>query len=173
MDGSIVFPHWHHLANTIELVFPWAHPCPQRKRQIDRFGRFCIAQGRKSLCFTAGRPFPQNCPIPWGSGPNLTHNSLVPSKPSRFCTDDGRVSPYFTMGRLFPPQNRPLPWGIWTPSNTWFPGLTDSSVQTASRSVQPFLQSSLLCLTLPLPTDRPHYSVGNNRSHLRTYCDAA
>jgi len=28
------------------------------------------------------------------------------------------------MGRPFPPQNCPFPWGIWTPSNTWFPGPT-------------------------------------------------
>ena len=24
----------------------------------------------------------------------------------------------------FPPQNCPFPWGIWTPSNIWFPGPT-------------------------------------------------
>jgi len=27
--------------------------------------------------------------------------------------------PYFAMGHSFP-QNCPFPWGIWTPSNTWF-----------------------------------------------------
>ena len=35
-----------------------------------------------------------------------------------------RVSLHFTMGRRFSPQNCPFPWGIWTPSNTWFPGPT-------------------------------------------------
>ena len=57
--------HWRHLANTIELVLPSAHPSPQSKRQIDRFSRFCTAQGRKSLHFTMGDPFLQNCPFSW------------------------------------------------------------------------------------------------------------
>jgi len=51
-----------------------------------------------------------------------------PQPNGRFCTDDRRVSLYFTMGRPmgrpFSPQNRPFPWGIWTPSNTWFLGPT-------------------------------------------------
>jgi len=62
--------HWRHLANTIELLLPSAHPSPQRKRQIDRFSRFCTAHGRKSLYFTMGGLFPQNCPFPWGSPSN-------------------------------------------------------------------------------------------------------
>jgi len=57
--------------------------------------------------------------------------------------------------------------GIWTPSNTWFLGLTRGSTQTAPRSVQPFLQGSLVWQT-DRQTDRPRYSVGNNRPHLRT-----
>jgi len=32
--------HWCHLANTIEVVLPSAHPRPQPKRQIDRFSHF-------------------------------------------------------------------------------------------------------------------------------------
>ena len=35
-----------------------------------------------------------------------------------------RRSLYFTTGRPFTPQNCPFPWGIWTPSNTWFLGPT-------------------------------------------------
>jgi len=46
-------------------------------------------------------------------------------------------------------------------------GPAKSSTQTASRSVQPFLQGSLLWQT-DRPTDRPRYSVSNNRPHLRT-----
>jgi len=41
-------------------------------------------------------------------------------------------------------------------------GPSESSTQRASRSVQPFLQGWLLW-----QTDRPRYSVGNNRPHLR------
>jgi len=41
-------------------------------------------------------------------------------------------------------------------------GLPQSSTQTASRWLQPFLQGSLG----DRQTDRPRYSVGNNRRHL-------
>ena len=34
------------------------------------------------------------------------------------------MSLYFTLGCLFPPQNCSFLWGIWTPSNTWYPGPT-------------------------------------------------
>jgi len=51
-------------------------------------------------------------------------------------------------------------------------GPPESSTQTASRSVQLFLQGSLLWQTdsrqTDRPTDRPRYSVGNNKPHLRT-----
>jgi len=42
-----------------------------------------------------------------------------------------------------------------------------SSTPTASRSAQPFLQGSLVWQT-DIQTDRPRYSVGNNRPHQRT-----
>jgi len=151
-------PMWaycRHLANMLELVLPSAHQSPQPKRQIDRFSHFCTAHNRKSPYFTMGNHFPKIAPshcgiwtlmqfmIPWG-----------PSEPQpkwlldRFClfhTDDRRVSLYFTMGCPFPstPKNCPFPWGIWTPSNTWFLGPPESSTQTASQSVQPFSQGSL------------------------------
>jgi len=41
----------------------------------------------------------------------------------------------------------------------------ESSTQTASQSVQPFLQGSLVWQT-DRQTDRPRYSLGNNRRHL-------
>ena len=48
-----------------------------------------------------------------------------------------------------------------TPSNACFLGPNRVRIQTSSRSVQPFLQGSRL-----RPTDRPRYSVCNNRPHL-------
>jgi len=56
--------HWRHLANTIELVLPSAHPSPQLKWQIDWFSRYCTVHSRNSLYFTVGDAFPQNCPVP-------------------------------------------------------------------------------------------------------------
>jgi len=38
-EGTLT-AHWRHLANTIQLVRPSAHPSLQAKRQIDRFSRF-------------------------------------------------------------------------------------------------------------------------------------
>jgi len=62
--------HWRYLANTIELVLPLTHPSPQSKQEINRFSRFCTAQGRKSLSFPMGRPFPLKiAPFHGGSGP--------------------------------------------------------------------------------------------------------
>jgi len=58
--------HWRHIVNTIELVHPSAHSNPQRKRQVDRFSRFCTSHGRSCLYFTMGASVHQNCSFPWG-----------------------------------------------------------------------------------------------------------
>ena len=68
--------------------------------------------------------------------------------PLKFAPSHGGSGPYLIHGSLGPPE---------------------SSTQTASRSVQPFLQGSVVW-----QTNRPLYSVGNNRPRLCTYyCDAA
>jgi len=69
---------------------------------------------------------------------------------SRFCTAHSRASLYFTVGHPFP-QNCPFPCGIWIPYNspTWIPDPSELTTETASRSVEPFLQGSL-----PWQTDR-------------------
>jgi len=42
---------------------------------------------------------------------------------SRFCTTHRRrVSHYFTVSRYVFPKNAPSPWGIGSPSNTWYLG---------------------------------------------------
>jgi len=64
--------HRSNIANTIELVLPYAQPSPQPKRQIDRVSHFA----------------------------------------------------QLTAMRHLSPRNLPFPWGIWTPSNTRFFGLT-------------------------------------------------
>ena len=74
--------HWRHMEITTEFVLPLAHPCPQPKQQIDRFSRFCTAQGRKSSPYTLQWALPKNCPYHGGSGRHLTHDSLGPSEPA-------------------------------------------------------------------------------------------
>jgi len=66
----------------IKYVVPSVHPTQRSKLHLDRFCRFCIAQGRNSLYFTMGSPFTQNCPSHGASGPHLIHDALGPSKPT-------------------------------------------------------------------------------------------
>jgi len=72
------------------------------------------------------------------------------------------------MERTFAPSKLPLPMGDLDPHLIHGSlGPPVSSTQTASRSLQPFLHGSLVWQT-DWQTHRPHYSVGNNRPHLRT-----
>jgi len=122
------------------------------------------------------RPFPlQNCPFSWGDRcPHLTHGSLIrPPSPqpkrhidqfSHFCTTHGRVSLYFAMGHPFPPQNCPFPWGDLDPH------LIHGSLGTPKpKSIGASIFAGLTTVTdrqTDWPTDRPCYSVCNNRPYL-------
>jgi len=94
-------------------------------------GCFCTANSRKSLYFTMGNRFPQNCllscgdldpikfMIPWAS-PSPQSKGITTA--SAVFAHDCRVSLYFTIGRPFPPpQNRPFHRRSGPPSNTWLP----------------------------------------------------
>jgi len=126
--------HWHHLANTIELVHPLAHSSPQPKREMHRFSRFCTAYDRKCLYFTTGAPVHQNCPFPWGIWtshvtrcfrPMRVHNpngtsigSVVFAQMTAECL--------YTLQRFvfFALKIAPSHVGIWTSFNTWLTGPT-------------------------------------------------
>jgi len=96
-SGSVIFAQlmaqccwarWRHVTNTIELVLPSAHQCPQRKWQIDRFSHFCMDHSRVSLYFTVDHPFPVKITLSHeGSGPS----SNAWFRFSCFCTDDCRI----------------------------------------------------------------------------------
>jgi len=128
-----------------------------------------------------GRPFPNNCPFPWGIwtpsntwflGSIWAHNPKGISIGSAVRARPQSV-PILYNGMPFPSQNCLSGGGSGPSSNTLSLGPPESSTRTASRSVQLFLQGSLVWQT-DRQTDRPRYSVGNSRSHLRTYCcDAA
>jgi len=81
---------------------------------------------------------------------HLTHDSLGPSEPTTQTAaqlvQHRRVSLYFTMGCPFlPPQKMQLPIGVSGPHVIrGSVGPPESSIQTASQSVQPFLQGSLV-----------------------------
>jgi len=90
---------------------------------------------------------------------------------SPFCTDDYRVSRTSQWDAPFlkiAPSHGDLHPHL-THGST---GQPESSTQTASRSVQPFLRGSGLAIVtdrqIDRPSDKPRYSVGNNTAHLRT-----
>ena len=86
---------------------------------------------------------------------------------SRFRTGDRRVSLYFTMGCAFPPSKLPLPMEeSGPPSATWFLWLT-RVLDPNGISIGEAVFAELTSVT-DSPTDRPRYSVGNSRPHLRT-----
>jgi len=86
----------------------------------------------------------------------------------RLCTDDHRVSLYFTMGRPFSPKNLPLPVEDLDPHLIHGSlGPPKSSTQTAVRSVQPFLQGSLVWQT-DRPTDHATRSVRTGLIYVRS-----
>jgi len=117
-----------------------------------------------------GNLFPQNCPFPLGDRiPHLTHDSLGQFEPisqtaSRsvllFLHRWPQHVPILYNGMFLFPQLSLLMGDLDPHLIHGSLGQSKSSTQTAFRSVQPFSQGSLVW-----QTDRPRYSVGNNRPH--------
>ena len=134
---------------------------------------FLHSSWQKVPILYTGRPFLPNCPFSCGDldphltrflGPIQPHNPNGISIGSDVVAQMTAVSLYFTMGCTFPPQNGPFPQGDLNPHLIYGSlGPLESSTWTASQSLQPFLQVSLVW-----QTDRPCYSVGKNRPHLHT-----
>jgi len=107
---------------------------------------------------------PQNCPFTCaGSGHPVTYDSNLSPHPKqhldrfrRFCTAHSRVTLYYTMGRLSPSKLLFI-WEILTPSKTQF--LEPTWVYNPnSISI-----GSAVFAELTIMTDRPRYSICNNR----------
>jgi len=87
------------------------------------------------------------------------HLKLHLDRFSRLCTAHGRGYLYSTIGApSLLPQNSPFASGISTLSNTWLFGPIQLTLQTASRSIQPFLQG-LRSWQTDTQTSRPAYFV--------------
>ena len=78
---------------------------------------------------------------------------------SRFCTTHDTMSSGMS-GQALPHQNCPFPWGMWTPSNTWFVALNRVHNPNGI-SIGSAVSAGLVTMT-----DRPRYSVCNSRLHL-------
>jgi len=177
-DGSITFApmclhrkaHWRHSAN----VLPSVHQSPQPKWQINQFSHFCTAHGRVSM----GMSFPLIiAPSHEWSGPHLIHASLGPVE-SITQTVSRSVQPFLHRSRQsvailyngppLSPLKLQIPKGdLGSHLTRDSLGPSEPTIQTASRSVQPFF-SGLTSMTAR-QIDRPWYSVCNNRPHLRLW----
>jgi len=137
-------------------MLPWAHSSPQPKRYLDRFSRFCTAHGRVvALVGMAGHTLPHQSGffpcgyldshlITWFVSPPDSASQTAPRSIQPFLHSlrqavlilyNGRPSTdhkklHLPMGDL----NAHLIHGVLGPS--------ESTAQTASRSVEPFLQGS-------------------------------
>jgi len=103
-------------------------------------------------------------------GPSVSTSQTESRSVRRFSTAHGSGSPIlYNIGRPFSPQNCLFVWGIWTPSNTWFPWAHRSShpkchLDRFSR----FCTAHGRVRATDRPTDRARYSVCSNRPHLRS-----
>jgi len=174
--------HWRHLANTIQLVLPSAHPSPQPKRQIDLFNRFCTAHGRASSG-TSAPPgeYDWNCahlrhlanaiefflPSTHQSAPTQTANRSV-QQFSRALTESPYTLQWATLSIKIAPSHE----GIWTPSNTWFIGpiraQNPNGISMGSAFLNRWLQSVPLERPFPPPNCPYHGGLGNLKRHRRT-----
>jgi len=118
----------------------------------------------------------QNCPFPWGICPPPSNIWLLRPMPAQNPKGTSIVSAVFAQVtaeciytlQWFPISLSKLPpfMGIWTPCNNGSLGPAESWTQTATRSLQPFMQGSLVWRT-DWQTNRPRYSVGDNGLHVR------
>ena len=134
-------PSWKGIANTTELVLPFAHPSPQLRRKIDRCSHLCIAHGSVSsgmscppviATFACGIWVPsKTCLSPPESITQTASRSVQPFlHRSRQCC--------CCNGRPFPPKITPS-HGDLDPIYHDSLGPSEPTTQTASQSVQPFL----------------------------------
>ena len=144
--------------NPISHMVPWAHPTYHPKWHLERVSHLCTAHDRQSLYFTMGLPSPEIAHSYGDLDSHLIHCSMgLPESTTQ--TSSRLVQPFLRSSRhsipilysgplIPPPQNFPFPWGDLDPHLIrGFLIALELSAQTASRSVQQFLQGWLLWQT--------------------------
>ena len=173
-------PNFRHASH-----FPlWKSASYEALGRYDPSTGICTGYNRVSLYFTMVHLFPtkivrchEGCATPsntWFSGPIRAHKSNGISIGSAvFAQITAECPCTLQMGRPGPsPQNCFFRWGMWTPYNAWFHALTQI-LKPNGNSIVSAVFAGLTTVTVWL-TDRPRYSVGNNRLHLCSwYCDTA
>jgi len=174
-----MWAHWRHLANTIELVLPSAHPSTQLKRQIDWFSQFLHSSWQ---ILYNGYPFPPKLPLSIGIWtPHLTHDCLGPSEPTTqmasllvksFLRRWLQSVPMLYNGTPLSPSKLPLPMrGSALPSNIWFPVLTRVLIPNGI-SIGSAVFAGLTSMTDRL-TNHATRSVTTGHIYVRSVGDAA
>jgi len=153
--------HWCNLANTIEFVLPSAHRVHNLSSKS--IGSAVFAQLTAECRWAHWHHLANTTEHVLPLAPPSPHPKWLIDRFSRFCTYDRRMSLYFTMGRPFPLKIAPS-HGL--PSNTWFPWPTQV-LNPNGIYISSAVFAGLTSVT-DRPTDRPRYSVGNNRPHLRS-----
>ena len=125
-----------------------------------------------SLYFTMGAPFPKIAPSHGESGlpckiqflgPIQAHRPNSISIGSAVFAQMTAECPYALQGEApFPFKITPFPWGIWTLSNTWFPGPT-RVLNPNGISIGSAILAGLTSVTDRQTDRQTRYSVGNNR----------
>jgi len=185
-DGSIVFARWRqcalaswHIGTTWRIGLNWCFLQPTRVHNPNgkSIGSAVSAKlTAESIYFIIGDPSHKiaELPVLMGIWTHLIHHSLGQSEPTiqtasrsvqLFSHRWPQSVPILYNGTPLPPQNCPFPCGIWTPSNSWFPGPTRVLNPNGKSIDSAVLQGSLVWQTDRQTT---RYSVGNNRPHLRT-----
>ena len=156
-------------------MVPWANPSPNPKRHLDRFTCFCTAYGRASLYFTMGHPLLWKLLLPMaGSRPPSNTWFLEHTwahNPNNISTGSAIFAQLTAECHTSPLKIAPSHWDIGPHLTHGSVDPLESSAQTSSKLVEPFLQGSLVYQTdrqTNWQTYRLRYSVGNNRPHLRT-----
>jgi len=141
-------------------VHPSALSSPQPKWQINWFSRFAQVTTESPYTLQWASLSPKIAPYHRGLDPHLTQFLGWPIQAHNPNFAEMTTEWPYTLqwDTPLPRQNYPVPWGIWAPHLVHGSlGPPESSTETAYRSVQPFLQGSLVW-----QIDRPRYSVNNS-----------
>jgi len=173
-----IWAHWCHLANTVELVLP--STLESTTQMANRSVQLFLHSSWQSVveCIGATTEIVHNGFI-WRIWlnwcflrPTRVHNPDGKSIGSTISTQLTAECPYTLQWHTPPSSKLPLPIGGSGPHLTHGSlGPPESSTQMASRSVQPFLQGSLVWQT-DRPTDHTTQSVSIHCIHIHSTSDA-
>jgi len=102
-------------------IYSSVHSTQHPTWQMDRFSRFLHISWQTVHILYSGCPFPPKTPLPWGDLCPHVITWALPSPQPKQCVDQLAIfAQMTTMAAPSLPQNWPFPWGMLTPTNTWF-----------------------------------------------------